>query len=151
MARLARRYHSTGINADQVQANKVFEDYCRFSPIKGKDILEIGPGQTLEVLEYAMAEGARSCMAVDVAEYISEERARRSGITYRLNDGKALPFESEQFDLIWSHTAFEHLRFPETTVVECCVLNDSFVPKAGMNTCAPSAMTRGTCPRSMPR
>ena len=68
VARLARRYHSTGLNADQVQANKVFEDYCRFSPIKGKDILEIGPGQTLEVLEYAMAEGARSCMAVDVAE-----------------------------------------------------------------------------------
>jgi len=120
VARLARRYHSTGLNADQVQAYKVFEDYCRFSPIKGKDILEIGPGQTLEVLEYAMAEGARSCMAVDVAEYISEERARRSGITYRLCDGKALPFESEQFDLIWSHTAFEHLRFPETTVVECC-------------------------------
>jgi SAM-dependent methyltransferase len=120
VARCARRYHSTGINADPQEARKVFDYFVRYSPVSGKDILEIGPGQTLEVLEYALTQGARSCAAADVAEYVSEERARRSGITYRLYDGRALPFESEQFDLIWSYTVFEHLRFPETTVAECC-------------------------------
>ena len=119
IAKLAGRYHSTGLNADRAMARRVFELYCRFQAVAGKDILEIGPGQTLEVLEEALSSGARSCAAVDVAEYVSADHAMRTQIDYRLYDGKLLPFDSGQFDCIWSHTSFEHLRYPEVTVAEC--------------------------------
>lgn len=119
IAKLAGRYHSTGLNADRAMARRVFELYCRFQPVAGKDILEIGPGQTLEVLEEALESGARSCAAVDVAEYVRADHAMRTRIDYRLYDGKLLPFASGQFDCIWSYTAFEHLRHPTVTVMEC--------------------------------
>ncbi len=119
IARLAGGYHCTGLNADRVMARQVFELYCRFQPIAGKDILEVGPGHTLEVLEEALGSGAKSCTAVDVAEYVTADHATRKHIDYRLYDGKRLPFASGQFDCIWSHTAFEHLRYPKVTVAEC--------------------------------
>jgi SAM-dependent methyltransferase len=123
VARFAGRYHSTGLSADRAMARKVFELYCRFQAVAGKDVLEIGPGQTLEVLEEALSSGARSCAAVDVAEYVKADHPMRTRIDYRLYDGKRLPFASARFDCIWSHTAFEHLRHPTVTVMECfCVL-----------------------------
>lgn len=118
-ARFARRSHSTGLNADPVQSRRLFEFYTGFAPVTGKDVLEIGPGHTIDALELAVLAGARSCTAVDVVDYLSTERAGRTAVRYRIYDGKTLPFESEQFDLLWSHTAFEHLRFPAITVVEC--------------------------------
>lgn len=119
IAKLAGRYHSTGLNADRAMARQVFELYCRFQSVAGKDILEIGPGHTLEVLEEALAASAKSCTAVDVAEYVSAEQAAQKRIAYRLYDGKQLPFDSQQFDCVWSYTAFEHLRYPAVTVAEC--------------------------------
>jgi SAM-dependent methyltransferase len=119
IARIARAYHSTGLDADPALARKVFEFYAGFVPVEGKDILEIGPGQTLEVLEHATAAGARSCTAVDVADYISAERARQKQIVYSVYGGKKLPFDENLFDVIWSYTAFEHLRYPAVTVAEC--------------------------------
>ncbi|HET8721091.1 MAG TPA: class I SAM-dependent methyltransferase [Nitrospira sp.] len=119
IARLASRYHCTGLNADRAAAREVFELYGRFESAAGKDVLEIGPGQTLEVLEQALASGAKSCTAVDAVEYLPPGHAGRTGIDYRVYDGKHLPFASGQFDCIWSHTAFEHLRYPKVTVMEC--------------------------------
>jgi SAM-dependent methyltransferase len=119
IARLAGRRHHTGLNADRAKAREVLDLYCRFQPVAGKDILEIGPGHTLEVLEEACASGAKSCTAVDVMEYLTVEQAARKEIDYRLYDGRILPFASRRFDCIWSHTVFEHLRYPEITVPEC--------------------------------
>jgi len=119
IARLAGRYHCTGLNADRAAARQVLGMYCRFEPVTGKDILEIGPGHTLEVLEEALASGAKSCTAVDVVEYVTIDHAARKHIDYRVYDGKRLPFPSGRFDCIWSHTAFEHLRYPKVTVMEC--------------------------------
>jgi SAM-dependent methyltransferase len=119
IAKLAERSHHTGLNADAVMARRVFELYCRFAPVAGKDILEIGPGQTLEVLEEALKSGAKSCAAVDVSGYLAAEEAAKRRIDYRVYDGTRLPFASGVFDCIWSHTAFEHLRYPEITVNEC--------------------------------
>jgi len=53
VAKLASRCHRTGLNADCAMARRVFDLYCRFQTVVGKDILEIGPGHTLEVLEEA--------------------------------------------------------------------------------------------------
>jgi SAM-dependent methyltransferase len=119
IAKLAGRYHRTGVNADRAMARQVFELYCRFQTVTGKDILEIGPGHTLEVLEEALKAGAKSCTAVDVAGYVTAGQAADKHIDYRLYNGKRLPFASQQFDCIWSYTAFEHLRYPEITVTEC--------------------------------
>jgi SAM-dependent methyltransferase len=118
-AKLVQRYHSTGLNADRAMARQVFELYSRFQSVAGKDILEIGPGQTLEVLEEAQASGARSCTAVDVAAYLSTVQAAQKRINYAVYDGKRLPCASQQFDLVWSYATFEHLRYPATTVAEC--------------------------------
>ena len=81
LARLAQRYHSTGLNANPGMVDRVFNLYSRFVSMSGKDILEIGPGQTLEVLERAVAAGARSCTAIDVLDYLSCEQARGKQIT----------------------------------------------------------------------
>ena len=119
IARLAARHHRTGLNADRAKAREVLDLYCRFHPVAEMDILEIGPGHTLEVLEEAFAFGAKSCTAVDVMKYLTIEQAAQKGIDCWLYDGKLLPFASRQFDCIWSHTVFEHLRYPEITVPEC--------------------------------
>ena len=119
VAKFAQRYHSTGINADPEMVSRVFGLYSRFVSVQGKDILEIGPGQTLEVLERAKAEGARSCAAIDVTEYRSPVQARERAITHVIYGGREVPFEADRFDLIWSYTTFEHLRYPELTVREC--------------------------------
>lgn len=118
-AKLAQQYHSTGINADPDMVRRVFDLYSRFGPVAGKDILEIGPGQTLEVLERAMATGARSCTAIDVLGYLSREEARGKQIAYVVYEGKEIPLAAESVDLICSYTALEHVRYPSVTVQEC--------------------------------
>jgi len=118
-ARLAQRYHSTGLNADPDMVSRVFNLYSRFVSMRGKDILEIGPGQTLEVLERAMAAGARSCTAIDVLDYLSREQARAKQIVYVVYEGKEMPLAAESVDLICSYTALEHARYPSVTVQEC--------------------------------
>ncbi|TKB92699.1 MAG: class I SAM-dependent methyltransferase [Nitrospira sp.] len=119
VAKYAQRYHSTGVNADPGQVRRVFERYRQFAPVAGKDILEIGPGHTLEVLECAKTEGARNCTAIDVVDYRSPEQKGRTRVIYALYDGKTFPLEDACVDLIWSYTAFEHLRYPAMTVQEC--------------------------------
>jgi SAM-dependent methyltransferase len=119
VAKFAQRYHSTGINADPEMVLRVFGLYSRFVSVRGKDILEIGPGQTLEVLDRARAEGARSCAAIDVVDYRSPGQANRQTIACVVYGGREVPFESERFDVIWSYTVFEHLRYPTLTVQEC--------------------------------
>lgn len=119
LAKLAQRYHTTGVNADSDQVRRIFELYRRFAPLGDKDILEIGPGHTLEVLERAKAEGARSCTAIDVVDYRSPVQMSSTRVIYFIYDGKAFPIEDTCVDLIWSYTAFEHFRYPTMTVQEC--------------------------------
>lgn len=115
----SQRYHSTGVNADPEMARSVYELHRQYVSVAGKDILEIGPGHTLEVLAHAIGDGANSCTAVDVVAYLTPPQAGGKSIRYFLYGGKTLPFDSEQFDVVWSHTAFEHLRYPDMTVREC--------------------------------
>jgi hypothetical protein len=42
VARFAARYHGTGLNGDRAKAREVLRLYCRFQPVVGKDVLEIG-------------------------------------------------------------------------------------------------------------
>lgn len=122
LARMAQRFHSTGLNGDLQEACRVFDFYRAFASVDGRDILEIGPGQTLEVLERARKAGARSCTALDVVAYFTAGQAAGRGLDYVVYEGKAIPLPSERYDLIWSHNAFEHLRYPALVVRECARL-----------------------------
>jgi SAM-dependent methyltransferase len=119
IARMAKRFHSTGLTDDSERVRGVYEFYARFGSITEKDILEIGPGQTLGVLERALNAGARSCTALDVIDYVPSSKANDLSVEYRIYNGKTFPFESDRFDVVWSYTAFEHLRYPAMTVEEC--------------------------------
>ena len=119
LAKLAQRYHSTGLNADPDMVSLVFNLYSRYVSMSGKDILEIGPGHTLEVLEKAKASGAKSCTAIDVIDYLPPEQVREKQIAYAVYDGKEMPLAAESVDLICSYTALEHVRYPSMTVQEC--------------------------------
>jgi SAM-dependent methyltransferase len=119
VARLLQRAHSTGINADPDAVRRVFDFYARWSTVAGKDILEIGPGHTVEILARAKSEGANSCTAVDVVDYRSPAQIRCAQVDFVRYDGKRIPLDTASMDLIWSHTAFEHLRYPAITVGEC--------------------------------
>jgi SAM-dependent methyltransferase len=122
LARAAQRFHSTGLNGDLQEACRVYDLYRSFVSVEGRDILEIGPGQTLEVLEQALKAGARSCTALDVMAYFTSDQVARRGLDYVLYEGREIPLPSASYDLIWSYDAFEHLRHPALVVRECARL-----------------------------
>ena len=47
LARLAQRFHSTGLNADPEMVGRVFNLYSRFASLTGKDILETAQDRLL--------------------------------------------------------------------------------------------------------
>ena len=111
--RLTEALHSTGINGDDTVARETFAIYRRFVPVVDQRILELGPGQSPQVLELAKAAGARTCAAVDTHVYRTAEAARGRGIEISAYDGVHLPFSGDSFDVIWSSDVFEHVRRPE--------------------------------------
>jgi ubiquinone/menaquinone biosynthesis C-methylase UbiE len=90
----------------------------RSAVVQGKTILELGPGQTVEVLQLALRNGAKRCSAIDVLEYFSEETIAKLQIDYEIYDGRYLPYENSCFDRVWASTVFQHLRYPQTTLRE---------------------------------
>ncbi len=113
----ARRWHDTGLMNDASEARRVFDEFAQYGSPQGKDVLELGPGQSARVLQYALNAGAKSATGLDVADYL--EGHPPPGITVRLYDGKRMPFDDSSFDLVWSTSCFEHVRYPELTVKEC--------------------------------
>src|SRR4051812_9622875 len=69
--RLVQRWHSTGINNDPIAAREPYAFFTEPAPVAGRDVLEIGPGQTMRVLQYALEDGARSATAVDIENYFA--------------------------------------------------------------------------------
>ncbi len=116
---IARRVNSkTGLNGNPELVDEVYNMYTSQSSVNDKSILELGPGHTYQVIAKAIENGAKSGTIIDIDKYIDDKTIKDFGINYHIYDGKRLPFEDESFDLIWSHTVYEHLRFPETTVKE---------------------------------
>jgi ubiquinone/menaquinone biosynthesis C-methylase UbiE len=69
-------------------------------------------------MERARRNGAAGVVLIDVERYVADEEVQRSGINYVIYDGGRIPFEANRFDVVCSHTVFEHLRRPEVTVSE---------------------------------
>jgi ubiquinone/menaquinone biosynthesis C-methylase UbiE len=117
--RFAMKKHSTGLNNNPDSARKTYEFMTQFVDVKGKDVLELGPGQTLLLMHYALEAGARSCVAVDIADYFTGRRDEQKGVQLRIYDGRSVPMSSESVDVIWSNDVFEHFRYPTDMVREC--------------------------------
>jgi SAM-dependent methyltransferase len=91
----------------------------KYTEVRGRDVLELGPGQTMLLMHYALEDGARSCTAVDVADYFAERREELKGVHLRIYDGRAIPMAGESVDVIWSNDVFEHFRYPRAMIREC--------------------------------
>jgi ubiquinone/menaquinone biosynthesis C-methylase UbiE len=63
-----------------------------------------------------LRERVGNVVAVDVAE--SPEWKEEPGLTYRVADGEALPFEDASFDLVHSKDSLHHMKHPERALAE---------------------------------
>ncbi len=114
---LARTRHNTGSMNDPSEARRAFDNFSQYTPVTGKDVLELGPGQSPRVLQLAREAGAKSTTGLDVLDYFNGRPP--PGITIRIYDGRRMPLDDASVDLIWSNACFEHLRYPQLTVGEC--------------------------------
>ncbi len=112
---LAKRKHSTGINNDPVQVQDVFATLSENVDFSDKIVLELGPGHTFGILEKVQKANAKEVYAADIMTWVTNIP---KGIHYQQYDGKTIPLPDNHFDVIWSWTVFEHLRYPKITVPE---------------------------------
>ena len=115
---LAARFHSTGMNGDTAAAARMLAFYSAYVDVNGKDVLELGPGQTAEVLVHARRAGARSCVGLDIQDYGLSDAPREPGVEVRLYDGRRLPLSAASVDIVWSSDVLEHVRYPDAVVSE---------------------------------
>jgi SAM-dependent methyltransferase len=105
---------STGMDGDLVAARARLESYRQHVDIHAKDILELGPGHTAEVLVEAHRGGAARCVGLDV-----ERHADAHGpIELQHYGGRRKPFADATFDIAWSSDVMEHVRLPDLTMSE---------------------------------
>lgn len=113
----AQRWAETGTMNDPAEAQRLVDNYAKYGAPAGKDVLELGPGQSPHVLQNALRAGAKSATGLDVADYFKGNPPE--GIRIHIYDGRKMPFDDASFDLIWSNSCFEHIRYPELAVDEC--------------------------------
>lgn len=85
-------------------------DFC-LSYIKSKRILEVGFGEGYGVGR--LSENCSSYDAVDVTDEWIESAKRKYGkenVTFRLYDGKVLPYGDQSFDVVISMQVIEHVK-----------------------------------------
>jgi SAM-dependent methyltransferase len=117
--KLARRVNArTGMNGNEDYVKKTYKGYTKYCDVLGKSILELGPGHTYQTVLMALQDGATSADIADIELAIDLNVLKENNIHFTLYDGSKLPYSNDSFDCIWSHTVYEHLRFPETTVAE---------------------------------
>lgn len=110
----ARRRHYTGVLSDPDHGRQVLEGFTAFIPesLDGTTILEIGPGQGVELARAAINAGA-SYSAFDISEYLDRNSIADLDIDYRVDASGHLPWADGSFDVVWSHSVLEHVPAPE--------------------------------------
>ena len=117
--RYLHRMGKTGMNGDEVVARDRLDFYARHVAVAGKDILELGPGHTPQVLLFARERGARRCVGLDIEHHVDPRPHRDRGVELDLYDGGTMPYAEAAFDVVWSSDVLEHVRDPEGTIAEC--------------------------------
>jgi SAM-dependent methyltransferase len=107
------------MNGDAIAARDRLDHYARHLEMAGKDILELGPGHTPQVLVFARERGARRCVGLDIEHHVAPRPHRDRGIELDLYDGGTMPYADATFDVVWSSDVLEHVRNPGRTVGEC--------------------------------
>ncbi len=114
----AKKSHKTGISHLPENLDKKYSKLTRHVSVDRKDILELGPGMTIDIALRAKSEGAISIAIADIERYLSDKQTADNGINYKVYDGQEIPFTDGSFDLIWSSDVFEHIRYPKIIVEE---------------------------------
>lgn len=114
----AKKSHQTGLSHNPELLAQSYARIVEYSPVKNKDVLELGPGKTIEIIQRALVDGASSVAIADVEAYLDSRQISDNKINYVVYNGRTVPLPDESFDLIWSHDVYEHLRFPKITVEE---------------------------------
>ena len=106
---------------------KNYKTLRQFMSIEDKKVLDLGCGLGAKTLYYAL-KGARRVVGVDTDEEIIERARRRlkrshadlsEKVKFEVCGDRAIPFDSETFDVVITTATFEHIRFPETVLDEC--------------------------------
>lgn len=118
MRRLVTVKHVTGIDGDEAQARQLLNFFEGMADIKDAVVLELGPGKTLETLQFARERGAKYVIAADIINYHSHESAHRRGVDYRLFDGVRLPVPDGSVDVVWACYCMQHFRDPQAMLKE---------------------------------
>ncbi|MBW0171170.1 MAG: class I SAM-dependent methyltransferase [Hydrogenophaga sp.] len=118
MRRLVTVKHVTGIDGDEEQARQLLNFFEGMADIKDAVVLELGPGKTLETLQFARERGAKYVIAADIINYHSPESAHRRGVDYRLFDGVRLPVPDGSVDVVWACYCMQHFRDPQAMLKE---------------------------------
>lgn len=117
--RFAKKRHVTGINQAEDGVVRIVDMYKKYIDFNGKDVVELGPGQTYGVACKIKEAGANSVSIIDIEKYIPDEILQKySYLDYIIYNGNEMPLADESFDLAISNTVYEHLRNPEKTVSE---------------------------------
>lgn len=102
--------------AEQARARYELEPYihgfAKFSEAPGHDVLEIGVGMGADHEQWAKA-GAQSLTGVDLTERAVEHTRNRLGLLnlsseLQVADAENLPFDDEQFDIVYSWGVLHH-------------------------------------------
>ncbi|MDO8906266.1 class I SAM-dependent methyltransferase [Hydrogenophaga sp.] len=118
MRRLVLPTHVTGMDGNEEQARELLRFFEGMADIRDAVILELGPGKTLETLQFARERGARYVIAADIVAYHSEEAAQQRGVDYRLFDGATLPVADASVDMVWACYCMQHFRDPQAMLQE---------------------------------
>lgn len=115
----ARRRHNTGVLSDPDHGRRVLESFAALvpAPLAGSDVLELGPGQGAELARAAVEAGA-NYSAFDISDYLDKNEIVDLAIDYRVDPSGRLPWPDGSFDVVWSHSVFEHVPVPEALLDE---------------------------------
>lgn len=118
MRRLVTAKHVTGMDGNEEQARQLLDFFEGMASVQDAVILELGPGKTLETLQFARERGARYVVAADIIRYHSDDAAHRRGVDYRLFDGTRLPVPDASVDVVWASYCMQHFRDPRAMLQE---------------------------------
>jgi ubiquinone/menaquinone biosynthesis C-methylase UbiE len=98
--------------AERFRLEPIIFEFADFAKGAGKDVLEIGVGMGADHLEWAKA-GPRSLTGIDLTpraiRFTTERlRAWEFDSDLRVADAEALPFDDEQFDIVYSYGVLHH-------------------------------------------
>lgn len=110
--------HVTGMDGDETKARELLAFYEGMADIHNAVVLELGPGKTLETLQFARERGAKYVIAADITAYHTRESAHQRGVDYRLFDGRTLPVPDQSVDVVWACYCMQHFRDPEAMLRE---------------------------------